>query len=138
MSKAQRLLQAENIIESEFPLPSKINCRELVDTNALMNAEKTLLSNEVLILKGKDRKLSEALLLALSQRRKDLDTLYVVKRCRDLEILDNEKQNLDALEALRVSDKSMTASGFDNKTLIGLALITFLGLGIAFYLKKRG
>jgi hypothetical protein len=103
-----------------------------------MNAEKTLLSNEVLILKGKDRKLSEAKLLALSQRRKDLDTLYVVKRCRDLEILDNEKQNLDALEALRDNDKSMTASGFDNKTLIGLALITFLGLGIAFYLKKRG
>ena len=132
MSKTQRKRQAENIIESEFPLPSKINCQGLV------NAEKTLLSNEVLILKGKDRKLSEAKLLALSQRRKDLDTLYVVKRCRDLEILDNEKQNLDALEALRVSDKSMTASGFDNKTLIGLALITFLGLGIAFYLKKRG
>jgi hypothetical protein len=138
MSKTQRLRQAENIIESEFPLPSKINCQGLVDTNALMNAEKTLLSNEVLILKGNDRKLSEAMLLALSQRRKDLDELYVVKRCRDLEILDNEKQNLDALEALRVSDKSMTASGFDNRTLIGLALITFLGLGIAFYLKKRG
>ena len=46
MSKTQRKRQAENIIESEFPLPSKINCQGLVDTNALMNAEKTLLSNE--------------------------------------------------------------------------------------------
>lgn len=138
MSKEQRLLQAENIIESEFPLPSKINCEGLVDTNALMNAEKTLLSNEVLILKGKDRKKAEAKLLALSQRRKELDELYVLKRCRELEMLDNEKRNLDALDALRVEDKSLTASGFDNKTIIGLALITFLGLGIAFYLKKRG
>jgi hypothetical protein len=138
MSKEQRLLQAENIIESEFPLPSKINCEGLVDTNALMNAEKTLLSNEVLILKGKDRKKAEAKLLALSQRRKELDELYVLKRCRELEMLDNEKRNLDALDALRDEDKSLTASGFDNKTIIGLALITFLGLGIAFYLKKRG
>ena len=138
MSKTQRQRQAENIIEANFPLPSKINCQGLVDTNALMNAEKTLLSNEIIILKGKDRKLAEAELLALSQRRKELDELYVIKRCRDLELLDVEKQNLDALDALRVQDKSMSAGVFDNKTIIGLGLITFLGLGMAFYLKKRG
>lgn len=138
MSKTQRRRQAENIIEAAFPLPSKINCRELIDTNALMNAEKTLLSNEVLILKGKERKLAEAKLSALAQRRKELDEIYVLKRCRDLESLDIEKQNLDALQALRDDDKSMSSSPFDNKTLIGLALITFLGLGMAFYLRKRG
>ena len=75
MSKTQRRRQAENIIEAAFPLPSKINCRELIDTNALMNAEKTLLSNEVLILKGKERKLAEAKLSALAQRRKELDEI---------------------------------------------------------------
>jgi hypothetical protein len=138
MSKLQRQRQAENIIEAEYPLPSQINCEGLVDTNALMNAEKTLLSNEVLILKGEDRKKSEAKLLALSQRRKELDELYVLKRCRELELLDIEKQNLDALDSLRDDDKSLTASGFDNKTIIGLALITFLGLGIAVYLRRRG
>ena len=62
----------------------------------------------------------------------------MIKRCRDLESLDIEKQNLDALQALRDDDKSMSSSPFDNKTLIGLALITFLGLGMAFYLRKRG
>jgi len=138
MSKYERQRQAENIIEAEYPLPSQINCEGLVDTNALMNAEKTLLSNEVLILKGEDRKKSEAKLLALSQRRKELDELYVLKRCRELELLDIEKQNLDALDSLRDDDKSLTASGFDNKTIIGLALITFLGLGIAVYLRRRG
>lgn len=138
MGKVQRQRQAENIIEAEYPLPSGINCEGLVDTNALMNAEKTLLSNEVLILKGQDRKKAEAKLLALSQRRKELDELYVLKRCRELEFLDIEKQNLDALDSLRDDDKSLTASGFDNKTIIGLALITFLGLGIAVYLRRRG
>jgi hypothetical protein len=138
MSKLQRQRLAENLIEAQFPLPSNIDCNGLVDTNALMNAEKTLLSNEVLIEKGKDRKLAEAKLTALAKRRRELDELYVLKRCRDLELLDIEKQNLDALDALRGEDKSLSTSGFDNRTLIGLALITFLGLGIAFYIKKRG
>jgi|TARA_R110002012_G_scaffold277006_1_gene464137 hypothetical protein len=138
MNKTDRKRLAENIIEGDFPLPSAITCEGLVDTNALMNAEKTLLSNEVLILKGQDRKLAEAKILALSERRKELDNLYVLKKCRQLELLDIEKQNLDALEGLRAGDKSMTSSGFTNKTLIALALITFLGLGFAVYLRKRG
>tara|TARA_B100001057_G_scaffold184071_2_gene184773 strand:- start:341 stop:757 length:417 start_codon:yes stop_codon:yes gene_type:complete len=138
MSKLERQRLAENTIEGQFPLPSNIGCSGLVDTNALMNAEKTLLSNEVLIEKGKDRKLAEAKLTALAKRRRELDELYVLKRCRDLELLDIEKQNLDTLDALRGDDKSLPTSGFDNRTLIGLALITFLGLGIAFFIKKRG
>ena len=59
MSKTQRQRQAENIIEAQFPLPSQIDCSGLVDTNALMNAEKTLLSNDVLIKKVQERKLAE-------------------------------------------------------------------------------
>ncbi len=138
MSKTQRQRQAENIIEAQFPLPSQIDCSGLVDTNALMNAEKTLLSNDVLIKKGQDRKLAEEKLSALSRRRKELDELYVLKRCRQLELLDIEKQNLDALDALRGDDKQLSAGGFDDRTLIGLALITFVGLGLAFFIRKRG
>jgi hypothetical protein len=138
MSKTQRQRQAENIIEAQFPLPSRIDCSGLVDTNALMNAEKTLLSNDVLIKKGQDRKLAEEKLSALSRRRKELDELYVLKRCRQLELLDIEKQNLDALDALRGDDKQLSAGGFDDRTLIGLALITFVGLGLAFFIRKRG
>lgn len=138
MSKTQRQRQAENIIEGQFPLPSGIDCRGLVDTNALMNAEKTLLSNEVLTLRGQDRKLAEAKLTALSRRRKELDELYVLKRCGELEQIAIEKQQLDALDALRAEDKSIQTGTFDNKTLIALALITFLGLGMAVYIRKRG
>ena len=109
-----------------------------MDTNALMNAEKTLLSNEVLTLRGQDRKLAEAKLTALSRRRKELDELYVLKRCGELEQIAIEKQQLDALDALRAEDKSIQTGTFDNKTLIALALITFLGLGMAVYIRKRG
>ena len=118
MSKTQRQRQAENIIEAEFPLPSNISCDGLVDTSALMNAERTLLANEVLLEKGKDRKMVEAKITALSQRRKELDELYVLKRCRELEALDIEKEQLDILNNLRAEDKSMPTQTFDNRTLL--------------------
>ena len=69
-----------------------------------MNAERTLLANEVLLEKGKDRKMVEAKITALSQRRKELDELYVLKRCRELEALDIEKEQLDILNNLRAED----------------------------------
>jgi hypothetical protein len=138
MSKTQRQRQAENIIEAEFPLPSNITCDGLVDTSALMNAERTLLANEVLLEKGKDRKMVEAKITALSQRRKELDELYVMKRCRELEALDIEKEQLDILNNLRAQDKSMPTQTFDNRTLFGLGLITLLALGGAYALRQRG
>ncbi len=138
MSKTQRERLAQNYIEGQFPLPSDIDCSGLVDTSALMNAERTLLAQEVLMEKGRDRRLVEEKLSALSERRKELDELYVLKRCRELEALDIEKQQLDVLNSLRNEDKSMTAPMFDEKTLFGLGLITLLALGGAYALRKRG
>ena len=103
-----------------------------------MNAERTLLANEVLLEKGKDRKMVEAKITALSQRRKELDELYVLKRCRELEALDIEKEQLDILNNLRAEDKSMPTQTFDNRTLFGLGLITLLALGGAYALRQRG
>lgn len=138
MSKTQRERQAQNIIEAQFPLPSDIGCNGLVDTSALMVAERTLLGQDILIKKGQDRKMVEAKLSALAKRRQELDELYVLKRCRELEDLDIQKEQLDILTNLRAEDKSMQPQPFDNRTLFGLGLITLLALGGAYALRKRG
>lgn len=138
MSKSERNRIAENAIEQAFPLFSDISCRELVDTNALMNAEKTLLANEVLISKGKERKLAEAKLRALAEQRKELDELYLFKKCRELEQIDIEKKQLDAIDALRSEDKSLGSKGLDNQTLFLFAGVAVVSLVLAFALRKRG
>jgi hypothetical protein len=136
--KERRQRQAENYIEANFPLPSSIDCRGLVDTGALMNAEKTLLSNTVLVGKGEDRKVAEEQLRALAQQRKALDELYLSKRCSDLELIDIEKKQLDALDAIRADDKSMTKNRFDNKTFLVLGGLVAVAFGVAFVMKRRG
>lgn len=138
MSKTQRERQAEAYIELQFPLPSGIDCQGLVDTNALMNAEKTLLSNEVLVKRGSERKMAEAKLSALAAQRKKLDEIYLFKKCRELEQIDIEKKQLDAIASLRDEDKSLGAPTFDNRTLMVLVGVTALALGGAYFLRKRG
>ena len=54
MSASQRYREAEAIIELQFPIPSNISCEELVNLNALMNAEK-LCSQMKLLLEGAKR-----------------------------------------------------------------------------------
>ena len=134
----RRRALAEAYIENSFPLYSNISCEKLVDTNALMNAEKTLLSNEILILKGQDRKLAEDKLSALARQRKKLDELYVFKRCRELESLDIQKTNLDALSAIRDKSASMGTQLLDGKSLAIIGAIVVVALGGAYALRKRG
>ena len=138
MAKRRRQAEAEAYIESQFPLISNIDCEGLVDTNALMNAEKTLLSNEVVIQKGSDRKLAEEKLTALARQRKKLDELYVFKRCRELESIDIQKTQLDTLSALRDQDKSFGVQVMDNRTIAIVAVITLVALGGAYALRQRG
>lgn len=134
----RRRASAEAYIENSFPLYSNISCEKLVDTNALMNAEKTLLSNEILILKGQDRKLAEDKLSALARQRKKLDELYVFKRCRELESLDIQKTNLDTLSAIRDKSASMGTQLLDGKSLAIIGAIVVVALGGAYALRKRG
>jgi hypothetical protein len=138
MTRTQRERQAEAIIESQFPLPSSIDCKGLVDTNALMNAEKTLLSNEVLVKRGSERKMAEAKLSALSAQRKVLDEIYIFKRCRELEQIDIEKKQLDAISAIRDDDKSLDTRTFDDRTLFVVFGVTAVALAMAYFLRKRG
>ncbi len=139
MSASQRNREAEAIIELQFPIPSKISCEELVNLNALMNAEKTLLSNEVVVRRGKERKLAEAKLSALARQRKRLDEIFVLKKCAELEQVAIEKQQLDLIASMREDkNKSLDTRTFDDRTLLFIGAITIIALGGAYYLRKRG
>jgi hypothetical protein len=45
---------------------------------------------------------------------------------------------LDALDAIRADDKSMTKNRFDNKTFLVLGGLVAVAFGVAFVMKRRG
>ena len=61
-----------------------------------------------------------------------------LKRCSVLELIVIEKKLLDALDAIRADDKSMTKNRFDNKTFLVLGGLVAVAFGVAFVMKRRG
>lgn len=140
MSASQRARQAEAMIELQFPIKSNISCDELVELTAMMNAEKTFLQNEVLIKRGKDRKMAEAKLSALAKQRKRLDEIFILKKCADLDRIAIEKQQLDTIIAMRNEENKNldTSKALDDRTLLFIGAITIVALSGAYFLRKRG
>ena len=116
MSKSERNRIAENAIEQAFPLFSDISCRELVDTNALMNAEKTLLANEVLISKGKSGSSQKPSCVPWRDSAKSLTSFTSSKSAR-IRANRHRGKATRCIDALRSEDKSLGSKGLDNQTI---------------------